>query len=97
MLPKANTREISQQLKVTSKQVLITANCTADNDDKCKQALTSIIAVQITPSSEKTQVNDSTGSRVELSFKSGMGGGCNERPVGCVFDKDEISSIKCPG
>jgi len=98
MLPRASTREVSMQLKVTTKQILLTANCTAEDDEKCKQAMTTLIALQITPTTGDAGAAD-TGSaqRVELSFKSGMGGGCNERPVGCVFDKEEISAIKCPG
>lgn len=98
MLPRASTREVSILVKVTTKQILLTANCTAEDDEKCKQALTTLIAVQITPAAaDKASGDEDTSKRVELSFKSGMGGGCNERPVGCVFDKEEIPDIKCPG
>lgn len=98
MLPRASTREVSMQLKVTTKQILLTANCTAEDDEKCKQAMTTLIALQITPTvSDAGAADTGSAQRVELSFKSGMGGGCNERPVGCVFDKEEISAIKCPG
>lgn len=97
-IPKAYTRDVSLLVPVTNKQIVVTARCNEEDVTKCKKSLTTVVAVQITTSKESSGAAEEEDTpRVELSYNSAMGGGCMSRPVGCVFEKEQVALIACPG
>lgn len=98
VLPSNTSKEISHNVQTTSKQLIFTARCMEDDETKCKNSLTIILALSVQVASKAANADeDNVGPRIELSYKSGMGGSCKAKPVGCVFEKDELPAIFCPG